>query len=167
MRHKGFTLIELLVVIGIIGMLVAIAVPNFLSARQRASDSKKKEEMVQLKSALRLYYNDYIKYPPSGAPGKLMGCGASGTSICDRTVCTTVDFAAGGSGCDNIYMKQLPSGLGSTVLYTQMASGDDFCLSVLLDNQSDPDLASSQSRCSSACSTKYANPNRKYWLCAD
>ncbi len=62
MKQKGFTLIEILVVIAIIASIIAVAIPNYLSARQRASDVKKKENMEQLKTALRLYYNDYNSY---------------------------------------------------------------------------------------------------------
>lgn len=167
MRRTGFTLIELLVVIGIIGMLVAIAIPNFLSARQRASDSRKKQEMQELKMALRLYYNDYYKYPcgvlycsSSGNGMNMYGCGSAGASEClPNTSFATV--------ADNVYMKQLPSGFLSTILYYQVSSGDDFCLSVLLDNKSDPDILTSQNRCRGACSAKYPATNTKYWICAD
>ena len=57
-KKSGFTLIELLVVISIIATLTAILLPNFMGARQRATDSQKKQEMVSIKNALRLFYND-------------------------------------------------------------------------------------------------------------
>jgi prepilin-type N-terminal cleavage/methylation domain-containing protein len=177
-NQKAFTLIELLVVIAIIASIVAMAIPNYLSARQRAQDAKKKMEMVQLKNALRLYYNDYNKYPVDNSPGPLYvqikGCGATGTSNCDRTVCTTVDFAAGGSGCDTIYMKQFPTGFGpnassKTIFYFNNAAKDDFCLTSAMSNQSDPDIAVSLARCTTACligSTQYCSSS-KYCVCAD
>ena len=172
-RH-GFTLIELLVVIGIIAMLVAIAIPNYLSARQRASDSKKKSEMAELKNALRLYYNDFNTYPAaySGGVGKLnyiKGCGTSGDGNCDRTLCATADFAAGGAGCDSVYMKLFPTDLGTTTYYYQANGGNDFCLRTILDNKSDTDILTSQSRCSSACGANCTGGAAagRYCTCAD
>lgn len=173
MKRKGFTLIELLVVIGIIAMLVAIAIPNFLSARQRAGDARKKSEMEQLKTALRLYYNDFGTYPAGLAPTYtvIRGCGTSGTNNCDGTVCTTVDFAAGGTtGCDTVYMKKFPADFTSKYKYYQSTGGDDFCIKTTLDNTSDPDIVSSKARCATACTigaTNNCNTSTSYCACAD
>ena len=61
--RRGFTLIELLVVIFIIGTLTAIILPNFVSSRQRARDARRKQDLADIKNALRMYYNDNQSYP--------------------------------------------------------------------------------------------------------
>lgn len=67
---KGFTLVELLVVISIIGTLVAILLPNFMGARERAKDAQKIQDAYAIKNALRMYYNDNQAYP-TGTGGTL------------------------------------------------------------------------------------------------
>ena len=59
----GFTLVELLISIGIMGTLMAILLPNFMGARERAKDAQRIQDLGAMKSALRLYYNDNQSYP--------------------------------------------------------------------------------------------------------
>jgi len=60
---NGFTLIELLIVVAIIGILVAVAVPNFLAAQVRAKIAKVKSEHHTLALALEQYIVDHNAYP--------------------------------------------------------------------------------------------------------
>ena len=62
-RGTAFTLIELLIVVAIIGILAAIAVPNFLNAQMRAQIAKVKGDMRALGSAIETYRIDHNRYP--------------------------------------------------------------------------------------------------------
>ncbi len=63
-RLKGFTLIELLIVVAIIGILAAIAVPNFLNAQIRAKVSRAQAEEREVATALEEFFVDNSSYPP-------------------------------------------------------------------------------------------------------
>ncbi|HPA47341.1 MAG TPA: prepilin-type N-terminal cleavage/methylation domain-containing protein [bacterium] len=58
----AFTLIELLIVVGIIGILAAIAIPNFLNAQIRAKLARVKADMRTIENALEMYHIDNIHY---------------------------------------------------------------------------------------------------------
>jgi type II secretion system protein G len=61
--EKGFTLIELLIVVAIIGILAAIAIPQFSSYRQKAYNSAAQADVKNAKTALESAFADNQAYP--------------------------------------------------------------------------------------------------------
>jgi len=62
-NEKGFTLIELLIVVAIIGILAAIAIPQFASYRKKAFDSAAQSDLKNAKTAVESFYSDNFRYP--------------------------------------------------------------------------------------------------------
>ena len=62
-NNKGFTLIELLIVVAIIGIIVAIAIPNLLNAIQRAKQKRTMGDMRTAGTAAEAYAVDFNRYP--------------------------------------------------------------------------------------------------------
>ena len=62
-EKKGFTLIELMIVVAIIGILAAIAIPNFLRFQARAKQSEAKQNLGAIYTAYVSYFSDYNIYP--------------------------------------------------------------------------------------------------------
>lgn len=61
--ERGFTLIELLVVIAIIGLVASVVLVSLDTARAKARDARRSEDLENIRLALELYYNDYGSYP--------------------------------------------------------------------------------------------------------
>lgn len=82
---KGFTLIELMIVVAIIGILAAIAIPNFLKFQCKGRQSEAKTNLGGIFTAEKSFfstYNEYssslpaINWTPSGCPRYVYGFSA-------------------------------------------------------------------------------------------
>jgi type II secretion system protein G len=62
-QTAGFTLIELLIVVAIIGILAAIAIPQFSAYRAKAYNSAATSDLKNTKTSLEVYYTDNQTYP--------------------------------------------------------------------------------------------------------
>ena len=61
-NKKGFTLIELMIVVAIIGILSAIAIPNFISFRLKAKTSEAKSNLGAIRSCQETYKTETELY---------------------------------------------------------------------------------------------------------
>jgi len=97
-RQRGFTLVELMIVVAIIGILAAIAIPQYASFRARAFNSASQSDLHNLKVAEEALMYSTQQYgstvPISGNPGT-GGAGAVLTIGAASPQIATVNNAAG------------------------------------------------------------------------
>lgn len=83
---RGFTLIEMMIVVGIIAILAAIAIPNFMRSRVQTNEAQAIENLRVIGSAQVSYHSGNntfgswgnLRTPPSGGPPYLDGGWADG-----------------------------------------------------------------------------------------
>jgi prepilin-type N-terminal cleavage/methylation domain-containing protein len=65
LKEEGFTLIELMIVVGIIGILVSIAAPNFSRYQSKARQSEAKIGLAAIYGGEKSFYSEYSAYVSS------------------------------------------------------------------------------------------------------
>lgn len=65
-QNKGFTLVEILAVCAVIAILATVVYGTLGEARKKARDDERRAELQQIELALRLYKDQYGRYPERG-----------------------------------------------------------------------------------------------------
>jgi len=63
-KNRGFTLIELMIVVAIIGILAAIAIPNFIKFQARSKQSEAKSNLKAMFTAEKAFKSEKDRYSP-------------------------------------------------------------------------------------------------------
>jgi type IV pilus assembly protein PilA len=112
-RKEGFTLIELMIVIAIIGILAAIAIPQFSAYRTRSYNSAAQSDLRNMATAEEAYYVDNSRYTGTEAT---LSSGTYGYKQSDKVqitadgTLTDYTISAYHTSGDKTYTMQGPGG---------------------------------------------------------
>lgn len=116
---KGFTLVELMIVVAIIGILAAIAIPNFIRFQARSKQAEAKTNLKAIFTGQKSFYAEKDRYagfngeigfaPERGNRyGYTLAAGVAAAACEDRSTATPV-FPAGGATCVTSDLYRYPS----------------------------------------------------------
>ena len=106
---KGFTFIELMIVIAIIGIIVAVAVPNFIAVRNKPFCTQAENDAASIAAAISDYYSE-PSHTALVAVSDLTGLGTISGTISGSISAIAITVAdPGGCPRDNTYRITIPS----------------------------------------------------------
>jgi type IV pilus assembly protein PilA len=113
--ESGFTLVELLVVMLILGIIAAVAIPSFLSQRDKAGDSDAKQIAKTAQIAIEAYAVDH--------GGRYTGADAAELEALEPTLPDDVPLAVVAAG-PKTYTIAVASSTGTSFSIERAAAGD-------------------------------------------
>ena len=108
--QKGFTLIELMIVVAIIGILAAIAIPNFLRYQAKSRQSEAKTNLGGVFVAQTSFYGEQSRYGDFSQIGYALA--GAGNRYTYRSGAATTGVGGGGASTNAANVDQLPAGVG-------------------------------------------------------
>ncbi len=120
--EKGFTLIELMIVIAIIGILSAIAIPNFIAYRNKSFCSQAESDAQSIAGAVADYFSipSHVDTPSLGVLAVTLSGTNSGTVVTggDPNTVITITVTDGSTRCPDDYQNAADSGWDGSGVYT-------------------------------------------------
>jgi type IV pilus assembly protein PilA len=122
-NKKGFTLIELMIVVAIIGILAAIAIPNFIRFQLKSKSSEGKVNLAAIRTAEEGYMAEFGSYVAATASPAVAGLGSSKIAFADTGTAGSNFDTLGWAPEGNVYFSY-GVGIGTDNTFTATAQAD-------------------------------------------